>query len=168
MGLKYDFRKAEKIIGGMDRDDCNTLREICGKIREAENRLAVKANEELTKCAENCGGICCRNIQLQDIIDFYDFLYILTVENALKKDIPSCLKNESIYSSDCIFLENGVGPCIFPQNARPRVCIMTFCGNDAPIKKEIAAVGLGFRRLCRFLLFRRPRMFKKFLIKTFK
>jgi hypothetical protein len=83
-------------------------------------------------------------------------VYILTVEPALDAAVARCLRQESpIFTSDCIFLESGVGPCIFPPDVRPEVCITSFCRGDEALKKEIRRVKTCFWKLGVFVYTRR-------------
>ena len=161
MSLNYEFKKALSFISRLPPEDRNALSSICKDIRQAEDDLNERAESLLQKCITACTGICCRNIRLDDIIGFYDFTYILATENGLKDDMAACLRDETLYSADCIFLKNGTGPCIFPSNARPRICITTFCFDDTPAKKEIRRVNQQFNRLSRFIFSRRLKAIKR-------
>ncbi len=95
----------------------------------------------MTRCIQRCGGICRRNLQLDLVIGHWDFVFMLASNPALKEKIEECLEKEApFFTSDCIFLENGVGPCVFPPDARPEVCLVTFCDDTSPVKREIVAV----------------------------
>ena len=155
MSLNYEFRKAISTINRLVPEDRNTLSLICKDIQQAEDDLNEKAETLLSRCIASCNGICCRNIRLDEIIGFYDFTYLLMIENELRDDMAACLSHESLFSSDCIFLKNGKGPCMFPSNARPRVCIITFCADDTPVKREVQRVNRQFNRLSRFIFLRR-------------
>jgi hypothetical protein len=68
---------------------------------------------------------------------------------ALDDQMAACLKKEpALYISDCIFLKNGTGPCIFPHSVMPEMCITTFCFDETPAKKEIKLLNWGLR--CRY------------------
>jgi len=67
-----------------------------------------------------------------------------------------CAENESLFSANCVFLENGTGPCIFPPAAKPHKCIATFCGNTGPVRKELRALRSSFNKLFRFMLVKKP------------
>jgi hypothetical protein len=162
MSLNYEFRRAVTAIARLDPEDRNVLSLICKDIQQAENDLNEKASKLLNQCISSCTGICCRNIRLDEIIGFYDFTYLLMIENNMQDDMAACLKHESIFSADCIFLKNGTGPCIFPSNARPRICITTFCADDTPIKREIQRVNRQFNRLSRFIFSRRLKGMSRF------
>lgn len=152
MGLQYQFRKAQKTLSRLAPGDRKRLEEICGHIQQAENRLRIAAKEALEQCRTSCRGICCRNIDLDAILGFPDFVYILTLEKRLADRMAACLQHESsLYISDCIFLENGTGPCIFPPNVMPEVCIATFCSTETPAQKEITQLKWKFFQLSWFL-----------------
>ncbi len=168
MGINYKFRKAEEIIRESDPDDLKKLRGICQEIQIAEEDLLLASEELMEKCRDGCEGLCCRNIHLDDIITLSDFVYILIVESQIKEKARKCLKKESLFSSDCIFLKNGKGPCLFPVNSRPEKCIVTFCADETPIRKEIRRLASNFDKLSRFILLRKPRVLKKMLLKMIR
>jgi hypothetical protein len=156
MSLNYQFRQAQKIIRGLNFEDTKSLKEICCEIQAAEIKLQKKSENLMTRCLEKCGGICCKNVQSDLIISHWDFVFILTLKPFLENDMLKCLKNEQpFFSSDCLFLKDGAGPCIFPNDARPEVCIVTFCDDTSPIKKEIVSVKRKFFKLTWFILWRK-------------
>ncbi len=168
MSLKCDFRKAERIVSKLDPDDLVRLKQICAEIRDAEVRLQEKSRKLMTRCIQRCGGICCRNLQIDLVIGHWDFVFILASNPALKEKIEECLeKEEPFFTADCIFLENGVGPCVFPSDARPEVCLVTFCDDISPIRREISDVKRKFFKLTWFFVLRKPRMFKNWIAKLF-
>ncbi len=164
MGLKYKFKKAEEIIQKSDPRELERLRDICGEIQGAQHQLLQRAKDMLKRCEMGCEGLCCRNIEIDAIIGLPDFVYILAMERSLRETMATCLERESLfYSSDCIFLEGGIGPCLFPSGIRPEVCVVTFCSDESPARKEIALVKRKFMKLGGFILLRRPRAFKRLL-----
>jgi hypothetical protein len=164
MGLKYNFKKAQGIIEGSGDKDLIAIKGICKEIQIAQNKLLEEGKDVLKYC-DRCRGLCCRNIYPDEIITLADFVYILAMESALREKISECLKKETLFSSNCIFLKGGEGPCVFPSDLRPEKCITSFCGGDITIKKEINRVGSKFNKLIRFILLRKPRTFKDFLFK---
>lgn len=168
MGLKYLFVKAEGIINTLGSKDLQSLGGICKEIQEAEDKLLQNAEENMKKCIATCEGLCCRNIELDAIIGLSDFIYLLTAGSSLRDKILQCLEKENpLFTSDCIFLENGQGPCIFPPNSRPETCIVTFCSDETAIKKEIRLVKLKFMKLGWFILLRKPRVLTRYFLNTF-
>jgi hypothetical protein len=152
MRLSYQFNKARRILAGMDAGDLKRLRGICADIRTAEEDLLAAAAEKMHRCTSVCQGLCCRNVQLDAVIGLWDFVYILALEGASCQKIASCLEKETpFFSSDCIFLKGGVGPCIFPSNVRPEICVTAFCTDDTVVKKEIGRVKRNYLRLIRFV-----------------
>ena len=148
MGLQYQFKKAQKTISRLAPGDRQRLEEICGDIQQAEKRLRVAAEDALVRCGTVCRGICCRNIDLDAILGLPDFVYILILENHLADRMAACLQNEDpLYIADCIFLENGTGPCIFSDTVMPEVCITTFCTTETPAQEEIKQLKWKFFRL---------------------
>ncbi|MDY6790107.1 MAG: hypothetical protein SWH54_02445 [Thermodesulfobacteriota bacterium] len=166
MGLKYKFNKAQRIIEDLDHKDLIAVKGICEEIQMAQNNLFKEGKEILAYCQHRCRGLCCRNIQPDEIITLTDFVYILVMESSVRGEISECLKKETLFSSNCIFLKGGEGPCIFPSDLRPEMCITSFCGGDNSIKKEINGVETKFNKLVRFFLLRKPRRFKNLLFKT--
>jgi len=165
MGLKYKFKKAQEIIERTCNQDLVALKGICEEIQKVQNNLLEEAKDVLKYCKDRCRGLCCRNIYPDEIITLEDFVYILTMESSMREEISECLKKETLFSSSCIFLKGGEGPCIFPSDLRPEKCITSFCGGDTTIKKEINMVGSKFSKLIRFILLRKPRALKDFLLK---
>ena len=158
MGQKYRFRRAQKIIATLHVEEMQRLVQICSEIQQAEEALQHRASQFFTKCLSGCAGLCCRNIELDAIIEMEDFVFLLTLDASLKNRIESCLEREEpLFTSDCLFLQNGSGPCIFPGTTRPEVCITTFCERTTPVNAEIRSVKKAFAALHRFLRWRRLR-----------
>ncbi len=158
MSLRYQFQRAQQIIQQLDEAEKKSLQNICGRIKRAETSLQQKSSSLMTRCIHKCKGICCRNVQSDLIISYLDFVYILALNPVLTESILECLEKEiPFFTSDCIFLKDGAGPCIFPDELRPEVCIVTFCGDTSPVKKEIAEVKRSFFRLTWFILLRKIR-----------
>jgi hypothetical protein len=159
MGIKADFEEAERIIAGLRPADRVTLCRICDEIQAAEAHLLEQAQNNMDRCIEACQGLCCRNIQLEAIIGVWDLVYILTVAEAFRDRMAACLEKEiPFYAADCIFLENGVGPCLLPPTARAEVCLTTFCSRTDAIDREIRTVKRKFYKLGWFIATRKPRM----------
>ena len=165
MGLQYQFRKAQETISRLAPADRRRLEKICADIQQAEKRLRVAAEDALVRCQTACQGVCCRNIDLDAVLGLPDFVYILTLENRLADRMADCLKNESsLYIADCIFLENGTGPCIFPGSVMPEVCITTFCTTETPAQEEIKQLKWKFFQLGWFLGTLKIRAFIRYLV----
>jgi hypothetical protein len=148
MSLYHQFKQAEKILFALDDKDKKKIINICQEIRSAEIELQKKSGKFMRRCLERCNGMCCRNVQLDLIINQFDFLYIMTIRPDLKPKILECLKKEKpFFPMDCVFLKNGKGPCIFPSDARPEVCLVTFCDDTGPVRKEIGKVKRKFFKL---------------------
>lgn len=157
MGIKADFKAAERIIAGLRPGDRERLRAICRSIQEAETRLLARAAAGMDRCIAACQGLCCRNVQLEAVIGVWDLVYILTVAGEYRDRMAACLDQEiPFYAADCIFLADGVGPCILPENARAEVCLTTFCSCTEAIAGDIRRVKRSFYRLGWFLATRRP------------
>jgi hypothetical protein len=156
MGLKHSFKTARKRIDALDGDERETLTAICIDIHHAQEVLTKKAAPLLANCMA-CQGLCCRNIHPADIITEWDLVYLLVMAPQIEEAMAVCLAREGFFPADCIFLENGTGPCLFPDNLRPERCIISFCRVEPSIEKEIGRVMGGFSRLIRFFMLRRFR-----------
>jgi hypothetical protein len=77
------------------------------------------------------------------------------------------LGRESFFASDCLFLKNGLGPCLFPEGLRPERCVTSFCRVEPSIEKEIGRVMGEFSRLVRFFWFRPFRRLGKGAMRVF-
>ena len=154
MGLHHDFKIARKKIAALNGRERKILLSICEKIEGAQQALTKKAAPILAQCMAGCQGLCCRNIRVADIITKWDLVYILVMAPQIEAEIAACLESEPFFPSDCIFLKNGTGPCLFPDNLRPERCIISFCRVEPPVEKEIARVMKDFSRLIRFFMFR--------------
>jgi hypothetical protein len=163
MGLNHSFRTARKRIDALDADERKVLVAICHEIHDAQKALTQKASPIVARCMDGCQGLCCRNIHPADIITEWDLVYILTMAPAVEAAMAVCLTRESFFPSDCIFLENGAGPCLFPDHLRPERCIISFCRVEPSVQKEIGRVMGGFSRLIRFFTFRPLRRLPKWL-----
>ena len=154
MGLKRSYQSARKKIDALDAGERKRLSAICEDIHQAQVKLSAKAVPILEKCMAGCQGLCCRNILPSEIMTEWDLVYILVMAPQVEADMAACLQNEQFFAADCIFLENGVGPCLFPDNIRPERCIISFCKVEPLVEKEIKQVMRGVSRLIRFFIFR--------------
>lgn len=152
MSLAYKFRRAERILKQLAPVDQERLLDICQQISGAQTALVAAAGQQMERCIHRCEGLCCRNIELDPIISHWDLVFILTLAPQIRSWIHDCLHREDpLYRSDCIFLREGKGPCLFPENLRPEVCVATFCQNDRPIRREIRQVRRRFFHLSVFV-----------------
>jgi hypothetical protein len=154
MGLAYSFKSARRRIQRLDAEEHARLVEICQEIHLAQQALSAKAVPILANCMAQCQGLCCRNIRPADIITEWDLIYILSMAPQVEAAMADCLDHEPFYPADCIFLDNGTGPCLFPDNIRPERCIISFCRVESTVADEIRAVMAGFSRLIRLFQFR--------------
>ena len=158
MSLGYYFRKAARMIDGLAPSDLADLNRHCQKSQEAEEKLLAAGRSAFRRCYTGCGGLCCRNVAIDEIIGFPDFIYILTLAGHLRESMTICLEKENrIFASDCIFLLNGKGPCIFPPAVRPELCITTFCANAVPVNTEVRQVQSLFLKLNLYIFFLRAK-----------
>ncbi len=162
MSLKHSFKQANKFIHSLDPDDKKTLQYLCKNIQKAEDMLNRETKESPGGCRPGCMGLCCKNVKLDTIIDTRDFVFLLTVERGRKETMEKALEKEDIFfSCDCVFLQDGKGPCMFPDTSRPQVCITSFCLNETPYA-SIKTVKWEFARLGRFIHLQKIRALKRF------
>lgn len=156
MSLKHSLNAADRIVRRLHPALRADLDACCRGIRRAEERLNAAAETALTRCLGACRGICCRNLQLDAVIAREDFVYILAAQPALRERMQDCLsREEPLFTADCVFLEGGTGPCIFPPHLRPEVCITSFCRSEPDMDAECAEVRRSFRRLGCLVSFRK-------------
>ena len=159
MSLGYYFRKTVKTIDRLTPSDLADLRRRCREIQAAEEKLLAAGRSAFTRCYSGCGGLCCHNIAMDEIIGFSDFIYILALAGHLRESMAICLEHENrLFASDCVFLLNGKGPCVFPPAVRPEVCITAFCASVVPANTEIRKVKYLFMRLNIYIFFLRAKM----------
>ena len=156
MELKNKIQKAQTIIDSFVGEERTRLLDICFDIRKAQDALNIEAQNFFKDCAERCKGICCRNICINDVVTLLDLIYILTIQKEIADQVESCAQGETLFSADCLFLRNGTGPCLFQANTKPERCIITFCADIRPIRREIKAVRSKFNKLSRYTKIRRP------------
>ena len=159
MVLRYFFRKAAKTIDWLAPSDLADLCRRCREIQVAEEKLLSAGRSAFLRCYSGCEGLCCRNVEIDAVIGFSDFIYILTLAGHLRESMAICLEHENrFFAADCVFLLTGKGPCIFPPAVRPEVCITTFCTEVEPVKQEIRKVKFLFMKLNLYLFFLRTKM----------
>ena len=168
MSLGYYFRKAYKTIGGLSFSDLADLNRRCLEIQAAEDQLLEAGRNAFGRCENGCEGLWCKNVAIDEIIGFADFIYVLTLAEHLRESITLCLERENrLFAADCIFLLNGKGPCIFPPAVRPEVCITTFCANVVSVKREVRHVKALLMKLNLFLFFLRAKLRRSSLVESF-
>jgi hypothetical protein len=145
MSLRYKYKQAGRIIDRLSPDDLKSARQIAVEVQKAQQNLLKQAEGNFDRCVSVCKGLCCRNVALDPIISVWDFVYILILDRSIGADIEACLSKETpFFTSDCVFLLNGRGPCLFPLDQRPEICITTFCTDVKAVEKEIQIVKLKF------------------------
>jgi hypothetical protein len=106
-------------------------------------------------------------LDLEAVFGIPDFVYILTLEPTMAAGMAECLRREvPLFTSNCPFLKGGVGPCIFPPDVRPEVCITSFCRGDEALKPQIRRVKKCFWKLGFFLWTRKLPVVHRLLLKT--
>lgn len=156
MGMRYTIAQADRLVRSLSGRRRYRLEEICAGIQQAEDALVANAQPHFEACMRHCNGLCCRNIYIGQVITPLDFVYILAMAPDHIDLLNARAEKESLFSADCIFLENGVGPCSFGMNLKPERCIITFCSETDTIRREIRAVQRGFGKLQRFLMLNCP------------
>jgi hypothetical protein len=155
MELGKKIQKAQTIIHSFEGTHRTRLLDICVEIQHAQAALNLAADTFFQECAERCKGLCCRNICINDVITQLDLIYMLSLHEEIFPQVENCAQAETLFSADCLFLQNGTGPCIFTADAKPERCIITFCQDTRPISSEIKAVRSGFSKLSRYIRLRR-------------
>ncbi len=166
MSLRYKFKTAGNIIRGLSPGERMKLGSICGDIQTVEKQLLEAAQGILDDCGRKCRGLCCRNIHIDDIMTLLDCVHIMATAPAMAAPINEALVKEGLYSADCIFLQKGAGPCMFPPASRPEKCIVSFCRGDGQVAAEIRQVRKSFNRLARFIYLQRLRAAMRFLFSS--
>ncbi len=162
MESENKIRRAQEIVKSFKGEEREKLRSISLEIQSAQDNLNSVAGHYFDVCMRSCKGKCCKNILTRDIITLLDYIFILSLDNSVFAQILECAKKESLFTADCFFLAEGIGPCFFGSNLKPERCIITFCYDEHEIRKEIKAVRSKFSKLSRFILFRRPLMWLGF------
>ena len=168
MSLGYLYRYAAEAVRQWPAESRPLLDRLCRQVQDAERSMNTAAAIRLQGCLQACQGLCCRNLDLEAVFGVADFTYILATEPSLDSRIAACLQHERpIFTSNCPFLENGAGPCIFPPDLRPEVCITSFCRGDGDLKTEIRRVKTSFWKLGFFLHFKRVPFISRLLARAF-
>jgi hypothetical protein len=166
MSLNYCFKRATRIMRRFPPGSRDVRYALCRQIQDAQRELNAAAAVRLKSCLETCRGLCCRNLQLETVFGVADFVYLLTLEPALHEKVAECLRHEDpLFTSNCPFLERGIGPCLFPPDVRPEVCITSFCRDDAALSAEIRRVKIRFWKLGVLLRFRKVPRIQRMLVK---
>lgn len=145
MSLRHCHYQAAKLLRHWPAGSRPLLDRLCRQIQEAERKLNEAAAARLQGCLRECRGLCCRNLDLEAVFGVSDFVYIRVAGATPDAAIADCLRREiPIFTSNCPFLEHGTGPCIFPPDVRPEVCITSFCHGDGALTAAIRAVKTRF------------------------
>jgi hypothetical protein len=156
MGIHYKIRTADDILARLSVKDRRRLDGICRQIRKEQECLQRAGRALFERCITGCEGLCCKNVIADELITLRDFIFILAASSVSASDLLPLAEEEPLFTADCMFLKDGVGPCRFPDGVRPEKCVLSFCGDDQPISENIRSVHRGFVRLQRFLLLHKP------------
>jgi len=162
MEMEKKIEKAQLIVDSFLGEERTRLLDICHEIKSAQDNLNREAQDYFKDCMQRCQGICCRNICINDVVTLLDLIYILTINKEISSRVHASAQAETLFSADCLFLQKGVGPCIFAASIKPERCIITFCGETRPIKREIKAVRSKFSKLSRYTKIKRPFLWVRF------
>ena len=156
MGIRYKIRKADEVLHRLSEKERSRVHLLCDEIRKEQLRLQKEGRSLFERCISGCEGLCCKNVIADELITLRDMIFILATSSLGPDNLLPLAEKEPLFTADCMFLKNGVGPCLFPDGIRPEKCVLSFCGDDGPIIENIRRVHRGFVRLHRFLLVRKP------------
>jgi hypothetical protein len=156
MGIRSSVVRAAKIVDSYGGEHHQRLKSICAGIQAAETDLVRHAQGLFAECQGRCRGMCCRNIEIGNIISALDFVYIFTMDQTVRGPVWVMSQQQNLFTADCIFLKEGTGPCLFKASIKPEMCIATFCGDVQPIKGHLKTLRAEFGRLQRFVMRQRP------------
>ena len=105
MSTAYKIRKAHTIIKSLPDLEQVALTKICARLQGAQDDLLHNGEAFFHYCYQHCGGRCCNNIHVDDLLTLLDFVYILTLNPALLDRILTCAREETMYTGNCFFLE---------------------------------------------------------------
>lgn len=162
MELQYKIQKALRFIDSLSGKEREALQNICFEIQRAQAALNAAAVSYFQRCMLECRGVCCKNIHVNDVVTQLDLVYVLSMKEVSSDQILEFATSEKLFSADCLFLKDGQGPCFFPANIKPERCIITFCGETRPIRRELKAIRSKFNKLSRFTRFKRPFIWIRF------
>ncbi len=149
MGIRYLFSKALKICSSLSEHERDIVANRCLQIQDCQKKLLSSAQKAMHRCINICQGLCCRNLDLDNIFSLWDFIFILTLMPEYEHDIQKCLDRSALqYPAPCPFLKDNRGPCIFPDGVRAQICAITFCSEDKELKNPVQSVNLNFYKLC--------------------
>lgn len=162
MALSHALMDAKQWLASCPAADIERLRSICLDIHEAQKRLMRASEAYIQRCMNRCEGLCCKNVFLGEVMGFEDFCYILVLRPESFETLYSKTSRLStMFTADCPFLLDGIGPCSLPEALRPEVCITSFCMQTPDADAAIRAVQARFRKLSRVLRWMRlKRLFR--------
>ncbi len=156
MSLEATVARAVRIVDSFGGAQQGRLAVLCDGIQAAQINLVHHARSLFDECLGRCEGMCCRNIQIDDIISLLDIVYILTADPEVRGPVMMMSRQQNLFSADCVFLRNGHGPCLFKPTIKPEMCIATFCGDVRPVRAQLKQLRAEFGRLHRFVMRQRP------------
>ena len=76
MALGPLFKRARKTLRHLSPEDKCALDGLCDRIQEAEANFHTSAADAFEKCRTTCEGICCRNVELNAVLDSYNTVFV--------------------------------------------------------------------------------------------
>ncbi|MEW6260351.1 MAG: hypothetical protein AB1547_10655 [Thermodesulfobacteriota bacterium] len=168
MELTHALIDARRWLASCSAEDIDHLRSVCLDIHEAEKRLMQASAFYLQRCIHHCEGLCCRNVFLGEVMGFEDFCFLLVLRPDCFEALFSQASHlKTMFTADCPFLLNGVGPCSLPEAVRPEVCITSFCMQTPDADAAIGAVQARFRKLSRIIRWIRCKQLFRKMVSSF-
>ncbi len=157
MVLISRFRRAAAFLEGLDASQRARVDSACLRIKKAQQAILLRGAAYLEHCGRVCRGLCCRNLKVDEIVSLYDFILVLA-SAPLSADLIAerARAAKGLQNADCVFLKDGSGPCLFPEDLKPERCIASFCFSTGLIRRELSCLRRSFTRLvvlvwwCRF------------------
>ncbi len=148
MILMSRFSRAAAIVDGLEASQRRRLESACRRIQKAQQAVLLNGAVYLEYCGRVCRGLCCRNLRVDEIVSLYDFILVLASAPQMADLIAGCARAaRGLHNADCVFLKDGRGPCLFPEDLKPERCIASFCFNTRLIRRELSCLRTSFTRL---------------------
>jgi len=85
---------------------------------------------------------------VDEIVSFYDFILVLLLAPSLADLLARRVEAvQGLHNADCVFLKDGRGPCIFPEDLKPERCVASFCFGTSRIRRDLSRLRRSFTRL---------------------
>ncbi len=148
MVLLSRYNQAAALLAGLDACRRRKLEAACRRIQKVQQEILRQGAVYLEHCGRVCKGLCCRNLNVAEIVSFYDFVLVLVSCPSLADLIAQRARAaRKSHSADCVFLKDGRGPCLFPPDLKPERCVTSFCFHTGKIRRELSWLRRSFTRL---------------------